>query len=189
MNEGTRELLWLYVHEVLRFRKALNLTSISQPDAFWARFVQPSLDLLPMMPEHGRMMDIGSGMGVPGLPLMIAREGLFGVLVERRKKRAEFLRHLLRRLRIAGEVHDADVRDVSTAAIDVFTARAVTTPDALLRLCTPHARVNAVAVLPVGRNTPADAPEGWALQDVRWTKAVEPQRILCFRRQEVSRET
>ncbi len=179
-----------YVDEVLRFRKALNLTSVADRDAFWQRFIQPSLDLLPMMPASGRMMDIGSGMGVPGIPLMIARPALFGVLVERRKKRAEFLRHVIRSLRLHGEAHDTDVRQLPCAQIDVFTARAVTEPPALLRMCEPHASPAACAVLPVAQAFDGSAPSGWKIESEVWTDAAQPQRLICFRWQGgVSRET
>ena len=65
-----------YIDEVMKFRRALNLTSISDPELFHARFIEPSLALSEWLPEEGRMLDIGSGMGVPGIPLLMARPGL-----------------------------------------------------------------------------------------------------------------
>ncbi len=169
-----------YRQEVLRFRKALNLTSISQADVFESRFITPTLAMLPLMPKQGRLLDIGSGMGVPGIPLMIALPDLYGVLVERRKKRAEFLRHIIRRFDLQGEVYDADIRHLPCLHIDIFTARAVTEPQALLQMCAPHANANACAVLPVAQNAPFPAYNGWIPESHTMVNAGEVQQIQRY---------
>jgi len=171
-----------YTQEVLRFRKALNLTSISQADVFESRFIAPTLAMLPLMPTQGRLLDIGSGMGVPGIPLMIALPDVYGVLVERRKKRAEFLRHIIRRFGLHGEVHDADIRHLPHLHIDVFTARAVTQPQSLLQMCAPHANAHACAVLPVAQNAPFTVYDGWIPASHCMVDAGEIQQIQRYQR-------
>jgi len=181
-----------YVSEVLRFRKALNLTSVSDHDEFVRRFISPSLALLKWMPEHGRVLDIGSGMGVPGMPLLLANRGLYGLLVERRKKRAEFLRHIVRSLDLNAEVFDADINHLPCLSADVCVARAVSDERVLLNMCTGHARDSAIAVLPVPVVSRAVSVNGWnsfdeSLVDINGT----PQLIRCYRYEagRVSRET
>lgn len=187
-------LLQQYCDEVLRFRKALNLTSISSRDEFMERFVKPSVAMAKWMPGRGRLLDIGSGMGVPGIPLLIACPGLTGVLVERRKKRAEFLRHVIRKLQLQAEVYDADVNALPHLGVDVCVARAVTSVAPLLQMCGRHANPGAVAVLPVPRDAdPADVP-GWKFLDKALIRAVESQQIHRYgieepQRGDVSRET
>jgi len=138
-----------YVQEVLKFRRALNLTSISNADVFYARFIAPSLAMVEWLPDCGRMLDVGSGMGVPGIPVLTVKPGLTGVLVERRKKRAEFLRHVVRKLKLNAEVYDADIMDLEPLKIDVCIARAVADEAQLLTMFSPHVNDGAVAVLPV----------------------------------------
>lgn len=169
-----------YCDEVLRFRKALNLTSISDRDAFVARFIEPSVAMAGWMPQTGRLLDIGSGMGVPGIPLLIACPGLFGVLVERRKKRAEFLRHVVRKLKLRADVYDADVNALPHLGVDVCVARAVTSVAPLLEMCGRHANRDAVAVLPVPRDAPQGDLPGWKFLDTAWIPAVEPQQIYRY---------
>jgi len=152
-----------YVREVIKFRKALNLTSISDPLLFNERFVIPSIAMAEWIPDEGRLLDIGSGMGVPGIPLLIAKPGLTGVLVERRKKRAEFLRHVVRKLALNAEVYDADINDLPRLHIDVCVARAVTDEEGLLQMCTAHVNVGALAVLPVPVSHRAKHVDGWQL--------------------------
>ena len=174
-----------YVQEVMKFRRALNLTSISDSNLFHSRFIDPSLALAEWVPEEGRMLDIGSGMGVPGIPLLIARPGIVGVLVERRKKRAEFLRHVVRKLKLNAEVYDADINDLPSLHVDICVARAVTDEELLLRMCSPHANANALAVLPVPRSHSPGKVEGWALSsehDLKMSSEGDGiQRIRCYR--------
>lgn len=173
-----------YAREVLRFRKALNLTSISDEQAFVTRFVIPSVALVQWMPEEGRLLDVGSGMGVPGIPLLIARPGLHGVLVERRKKRAEFLRHVVRKLQLSAEVYDADINALPDLGVDLCVARAVTRADDLLIMCRRHTRIGGLAVLPVPRESEPAATPGWHLESKNRVDAVETQIVHCYRREE-----
>jgi 16S rRNA (guanine(527)-N(7))-methyltransferase RsmG len=178
-----------YVREVLRFSAALNLTSVKQPEAFHRRFVVPSLALCRWMPKQGRLLDIGSGMGIPGIPILIACRGLQGVLVERRKKRAEFLRHVVRLLGLNAEVYDRDVQQLDCLHVDVCVARAVTRPEALLTMCAMHVRKGARAVFPVPDDSvPASLP-AWRLEEECRVGADVMQKVQIYRYAEVSRET
>jgi 16S rRNA (guanine(527)-N(7))-methyltransferase RsmG len=191
-----QEGLLKYCSEVLRFRKALNLTSVKSEAEFMSCFVEPSVALSEWMPERGRLLDIGSGMGVPGVPLLIAKPGLQGVLVERRKKRAEFLRHLVRVLKLDAEVYDADINDLPGLGVDVCVARAVTHISGLLEMCTPHVNHGAVAVFPVPQRSEPVCHTGWMFEHGHTVQAVEAQQVLCYRyhgdnliQGDVSRET
>jgi 16S rRNA (guanine(527)-N(7))-methyltransferase RsmG len=154
----------VYAQEVLKFRKALNLTSINNEDDFFSRFIEPSLTMTGWMPEEGRLLDIGSGMGIPGVPLLIAKPGLVGVLVERRKKRAEFLRHVVRTLKLNAEVYDADINHLPNLHVDICVARAVTDEGHLLEMCSPHANQGAIAVLPVPRSSKCAHVASWSMR-------------------------
>lgn len=175
----------LYVQEVMKFRRALNLTSISDPILFHNRFIVPSLALSEWMPDEGRVLDIGSGMGIPGIPLLIERPGLVGVLVERRKKRAEFLRHIVRKLKLNAEVYDADINDLPSLRVDICVARAVTDEEVLLQMCAPHANHAAMAVLPVPVAHVPSEVSGWSLDSEKDHDIPDGgggvQRIRCYR--------
>jgi len=178
----TADLCNAYVSEVMRFRKALNLTSISASDEFVRRFVLPSLALLDWVPDNGRLLDIGSGMGVPGIPLLLARKGLYGLLVERRKKRAEFLRHIVRTLDLNAEVFDSDVNHLPNLDADICVARAVTDERELLNMCINHVGKSAVAILPVPSSSSPVFVEGWGFVDEHEVNVMDgSQLIRCYR--------
>jgi len=173
----SQEYLDAYTQEVLKFRKALNLTSVAQADVFHERFIQPSIALARWMPDTGRLLDIGSGMGVPGIPLLMVKRGLHGVLVERRKKRAEFLRHVGRKFTLTLDVYDADINDLPHLGIDVCVARAVTNIEGLLAMCSRHVNKDAIAIFPVPREQAVVHVNGWLLEAVHDVDAVESQQI------------
>jgi len=171
-----------YADEVMRFRKGLNLTSISNKDDFYQRFITPSLDLLPLIPDGSLILDIGSGMGVPGIPLLMSGKGIRGILVERRKKRAEFLRHLVRKFKLDCQVYDADINKLQSLYVDVCVARAVTDEAGLLNMCSKHIINNGVAVLPVPTASCAVENNDWHLESSRHTVVMgEKQTIRCYR--------
>jgi 16S rRNA (guanine(527)-N(7))-methyltransferase RsmG len=153
-----------YVQEVLRFRKALNLTSIANENDFFLRFIEPSLAMAEWMPEKGRLLDIGSGMGIPGIPLLITRPDLHGILVERRRKRAEFLRHVVRTLRLNAEVYDMDINHLPSLHVNICVARAVSNEKRLLEMCRRHVNPGAIAILPVPRSSEHIHLTGWMMR-------------------------
>ena len=179
-----------YAGEVLRFAAVMNLTSVRSELELQCSFIKPSLELLHWLPENGRLLDIGSGMGVPGVPLLLARRDLYGVLVERRRKRAEFLRHLVRYLGLSAEVHDQDVNNLSALKADALVARAVAKPLVLLNMCARHIVVGGSAVLPVARGVEAAQCAEWQFEsDGEIYAGQERQAVHVYRRREVSRET
>lgn len=179
-----------YIREVLRFSKALNLTSVHDADAFRARFVEPSLAMQPLLPETGRLLDVGSGMGIPGVPLLLAVPGLHGLLVERRQKRAEFLRHVKRVLGLDAEVYDSDVQALPDLGADIIVARAVAAPERLLRLCDRHCRTGASAVLAVPRAAQAACVSGWRFEAARHVEVGGNVMLVHkYIKGDVSRET
>ncbi|MDQ6988950.1 MAG: class I SAM-dependent methyltransferase [Mariprofundaceae bacterium] len=171
-----------YCAEVLRFRKVLNLTSIRDEHVFYKRFIEPSIALSEWIPQGAQVLDIGSGMGVPGIPLLIHRSDITAILVERRKKRTEFIRHVVRKLALKSEVYDADIFDLPPLEATVCVARAVSDVKTLLQMCNQHIVVGGLAVLPV--------PDDVFLPDITGWKLVQKdvdnplQRVVCYEKKE-----
>ena len=105
----------------------------------WERHLLNSAALLPYLPTTGRVIDVGSGAGLPGIVIACARPDLEVVLVEPMERRALWLTEVSESLglssvqvvqRRAEEVH-------GQLAADVVTARAVAPLDRLMRWCFP----------------------------------------------------
>ncbi len=125
LDDPTRMRLAAYLAELDWWRRTTNLTG--QLSA--GELAEHSLEALvaaPLIADGQRVVDIGSGAGFPGLPLAIARPGVHVTLVEPRARRAAFLRHVLRTLRVANAaVVEARIEEVGGQTFDAATTRAV----------------------------------------------------------------
>src|SRR3954471_23985411 len=94
------EALWSY-HRMLREANAeLNLTRIHNFENMVLKHYVDSLLVLKFEDLPSPLLDMGSGPGLPGIPLKIARPELAMILAEPRGARAEFLREVRTRLRL-----------------------------------------------------------------------------------------
>ena len=97
--------------------------------------------------EARRLADVGSGGGLPGVPIKIARPALQTALLESTGKKTRFLRHAIERLRLDGvEVVEGRVEEVTHArghrgTYDVVTARAVARLSVVAEYCVPLLKV------------------------------------------------
>jgi len=87
--------------------------------------VRESLVGLPWVPVRGRLLDVGSGNGFPGVPLLLARPGVEGVLLEPRERRWAFLREVVRELGLQAEVRRERLSVHHGDGYDVMTVRGV----------------------------------------------------------------
>lgn len=87
-----------HARRVLRANDELHLTTIVEPEEFLERHLGESFEGAAMLDPaiEGEALDLGTGNGFPGLPISTAREGLKVALVDSSRRKAEFLRDLLR---------------------------------------------------------------------------------------------
>jgi 16S rRNA G527 N7-methylase RsmG len=108
---------------------------LGQREEVWERHVMDSLAAASELPARGRVADVGSGLGLPGLPLAIAHPFLAFTLVEPRGERVRWLRHTVDELALPNvEVVKARWVDVPTRRYQLAVARALAKPDAAIRL-------------------------------------------------------
>ncbi len=106
-----------------------NLTGPLDAPRFADELVVDSLHALPFVPDGARVVDIGSGAGLPGTPIALARRDVHMTWVEPRSKRALFLGTASRELGIGGTVIEGRVEALDPdARFDVAVSRAVFAP-------------------------------------------------------------
>lgn len=97
---------------------------------------------------------MGSGAGFPALPIKVIKPDISVTLVESVKKKASFLRHVIRTLGLAGaEVIDKRIEEIENSSwslYDVVTARAFATMGAALAAGAPFLRTGGLMVLSRG---------------------------------------
>ena len=135
----------------------------------WERHVLNSAAVAEAVPEGARVVDVGSGAGLPGIPLGLARPDLRVTLVEPMARRVEFLVEVVGELQAASAADAArwsvvrgraEDRSVVSAvgAVDVVTARAVAPLPRLVAWCRGLLRPGAALVALVGARAVEELP-------------------------------
>ncbi len=110
---GADERLLEYAGLLQKWNRTYNLTAIRDPLAMVAHHLLDSLAVLPhlpLAPERARIADAGSGAGLPGIPLAIARPRWHVALAESNQKKSAFLRQAAIELGLHNvEVHEGRV--------------------------------------------------------------------------------
>lgn len=121
--------LLAYLALLERWNKAYNLTAVRDPRAMVTRHLLDSLALHAFVRGIGALADLGSGAGLPGIPLALAVPGLQVTLVESNGKKARFLREAVRVLALDNaRVAESRAEALDApAAFDAISARALAT--------------------------------------------------------------
>jgi 16S rRNA (guanine527-N7)-methyltransferase len=114
-----------YLAELDLWRRRTNLTGPMAAEALVAHALESAFGEK-LIIDSARLLDIGSGAGLPGLPLAIVRPDLAVTLLEPRGKRAAFLRHTLRTIPVLNAgVLEEQVEKLLKPLYDVATIRAL----------------------------------------------------------------
>ena len=115
-----RDQLIAYLTLLAKWNRSYNLTAIREPHAMVSHHLLDSLAVLPHLPlgEKGRLADAGTGAGLPGIPLALARPHWHVALIESNQKKAAFLRQASIELGMKNvEVHEGRVEEWHPASL------------------------------------------------------------------------
>ena len=163
--------LLAYLALLHRWNGTYNLTAIRDPREMLSKHLLDSLAMHAHVAD-GTLADLGTGPGLPGIPLAIARPGLRVTLVESNGKKARFLREAVRTLKLANaEVAESRIEALDRPdAFDQITARALATLPQIVALG-GHLLKREGRLLAMKGTRPDDEiaglPEGWWLENVQ----------------------
>jgi 16S rRNA (guanine527-N7)-methyltransferase len=122
-----------------------------EADRVWDRHLLGCAALAELIPPGAVVVDAGSGAGLPGIPLAIARPDLQVRLVEPMQRRVDFLADVVAELGLSATVERARVEELPESSVELMTARAVAPLDRLLRLTLPVLRPGGILLALKGR--------------------------------------
>ena len=129
ISEEDIRLLELYLQELWRWNQKINLVGVSSYERLVDELLADSVISAEFVPEKGTLLDLGSGAGFPALPLKIIRPDVYFDLVEARSKKATFLRHIIRSLRLKNirviEKRIEDAKKELLSFYDIITFRGI----------------------------------------------------------------
>lgn len=166
LPRDARERLLDYMALLVKWNRTYNLTAIRDPLAMVAYHLLDSLSVLPHLPlgERARLADAGSGAGLPGIPLAIARPRWRIALAESSQKKAAFLRQATIELALDNvEVHEGRVEAWRPQPLfDLVISRAFAALAGFIAACrhlvAPHGMLAAMTGV-----APKELPSGCSL--------------------------
>lgn len=136
---------------LLKWNKTYNLTAITQPEEIRVKHFEDSLAVLPCLPAKGRILDIGSGAGFPGIPIKIERPQLEVVLLDSQRKKISFCEAAIRELGLEkisarhGRAEDPKIIS-ALGKFDVVISRATFSLSDFLEIALPYCKDGGTAM-------------------------------------------
>lgn len=168
-DEGDLPRLGKFLALLLAANDQLNLTAITDPAQAWMRHIFDALTLIPILGEcqtGARVADVGSGGGVPGIPLAITLPDLRFTLIESTAKKAEFLKAAvaamgLENVEVAAERAEAlgMVGSFQRESFAAVVARAVGRMNVIAELCIPLVAPGGRAIFVKGQKATEELAE------------------------------
>ena len=156
-----------YLDALLETNRVFNLTAVTDPLEAWRRHVLDSLSLVPQLrerPELTGVIEVGSGGGLPALPLAIALPERRFTLLEATGKKARFLADVARTLGLSNVEVVAERAELFAHAegrerFDLVTSRAVSRLSVLCELTLPFLRVGGLSLALKGEQAELEIQE------------------------------
>jgi len=192
VSRESRARLEAFVDLLLKWQQRINLIGPSTVDDVWQRHIADALQLVPLIKPHvKRILDLGSGAGIPGLVIgivLMERAPVTVHLVESTGKKAAFLRQAVLLTGATAVVHDCRIEEFATEfragpseSIDLVTARALAPLPKLLQLALPWLEAGATGLFHKGEEIDRELTESakyWRLTCVRHPSIVDPNGCI-----------
>jgi 16S rRNA (guanine527-N7)-methyltransferase len=164
LSPGQLEAFETYRRELLEWNERHNLTAITDPEEVEIKHILDSLSCLQVAQflADERVVDVGTGAGLPGLPLKIVCPSIHLTLVESIRKKVDFCEHVISRLGLSGvevihgRAETLGQDELHRGAYDWALARAVAIAPVLLEYLLPLLKLHGRAILQKGTTGPQE---------------------------------
>lgn len=182
LSKDKQEQFSAYTRLMLEWNEKINLTAITEEKEIIVKHYLDSLSLWGTVDMKGKkLIDVGTGAGLPGIPLKIYEESLTVTLLDSLEKRVKFLKEVIGRLSLKGidAVHgraeDYGVKQGFRENFDYAVARAVADLPVLCEYCLPFVKPGGLFIAMKGPSVEQELEEsgkaisvlGGQIEDVR----------------------
>lgn len=131
---GTEEKLLAYLALLVKWNAAYNLTAVRDPQQMLVKHLLDSLSILPQL-RGNTLIDVGTGAGLPGMVMALAKPGLQVTLLDSNGKKVRFLRQVIAELKIGNAQAVQSRAEAFDNRFDVVTSRAFATLADMIGWC------------------------------------------------------
>ncbi|MEA3435603.1 MAG: 16S rRNA (guanine(527)-N(7))-methyltransferase RsmG [Thermodesulfobacteriota bacterium] len=157
IDQKTTDQFSIHATELIKWNRKINLTTITDPVEVAVKHFLDSIISVRVMPEYGRLLDIGSGGGFPGIPIKIMIPSLSVSLIDASRKKISFLKHIIRNIKLI-EINARHVRAEELAkenpidnCFDVIICRAFSRLDKIIFQALPLLAKNGIIIAMKGK--------------------------------------
>ncbi|MBQ7054823.1 MAG: 16S rRNA (guanine(527)-N(7))-methyltransferase RsmG, partial [Oscillospiraceae bacterium] len=140
----------LFAQLLIEKNKVLNLTAITEPDEVVIKHFADSLTALSMIdiPQGATVIDVGTGGGFPGIPLLIARPDIKLTMLDSTRKKLDFVGFAVEELGLSANILHARAEEAGQGELresfDFAVSRAVAALNVLCEYCLPFVKQNGI---------------------------------------------
>lgn len=135
LHSNQQDSLIAYVELLERWNRKVNLTAIKSIEEMVDRHLLDSLTVLPYV-EGDSLIDVGTGAGLPGIPIAIAKPSVSVLMLDSAERKTRFVRQAIAELGLANaDVSHTRVQDASVTKVNTVVARAFSTPVDIIEMC------------------------------------------------------
>ncbi len=179
------EALLTYKDILLEWNKKINLTAIIEEEDIVIKHFLDSLSCMGVgqLKDRGKMIDVGTGAGFPGIPLKLLLPNIELTLLDSLKKRVNFLREVVGQLGLEGvrclhgRAEDYGRKEGYRDCYDYAVARAVAPLNVLVEYCMPFVKPGGYFICQKGINLEEELAEAQRAIGLLGAKIVDKKRI------------
>ena len=158
INDEVIKMFFDYMNGIISWNDKINVTAIVEPKEFFVKHFVDSITINEIINNEGKLLDVGTGAGFPGIPIKLLNNKLSVTLIDSVNKKLNVIRDVTKDMNIDNlEIIHSRAEDLARdnnyrEKYDYVTTRAVSNLSTILEYMVPFLKVNGIAICMKGPN-------------------------------------